>query len=140
MAVKAKTSATDAEQVKPKQHRSAHVVKAAARGAGGQASGFMKFVREQGVVGLAVGLAIGAEASGLVKVIVSSIITPILDLMVGKGGLENLKWTLNIADRTGVFAFGTLIDALIRFLAVAFVIYFIVKNLKLDKLDKAKDS
>ncbi len=102
--------------------------------------GFMDFVRTQGVVGLAVGLAIGTQASELVKTIVSSVITPIVDLIVGSGGLKGISLTVHIAGRTSTFAFGTLLDAIIRFLAIAFVIYFVVKGLKLDKLDKKKDA
>jgi large conductance mechanosensitive channel len=102
-------------------------------------TGFMEFVREQGVIGLAVGLAIGAQAAELVKIIVGSLITPIIDLLVGPGGLSALKWTVQVADRTGTFTFGTLLDTLIRFLAVLAVIYFVIKGLGFDKLDKKKD-
>ena len=102
-------------------------------------AGFMEFVRKQGVVGLAVGLAIGTQSTELVKSIVSSLITPIVDLVVGKGGLRGLTYTLNIGSHSGTFTIGVLIDSLIRFLAIAFVIYFVVKGLKLDKLDKSKD-
>lgn len=105
-----------------------------------QTKGFMDFVRTQGVVGLAVGLAIGTQASELVKTIVASIITPIVDLLVGSGGLKGLTWTVNVAGRQSTFAFGGLLDAIIRFLAIAFVIYFVVKGLKLDKLDKKKEA
>jgi large conductance mechanosensitive channel protein len=101
--------------------------------------GFMDFVRKQGVVGLAVGLAIGAQASELVKNIVSSVITPIVDLIVGQGGLNGLDTTVNIAGRSTVFQFGLLIDSLLKFLAVALVIYFVVIGLSLDKLDKKEE-
>lgn len=101
--------------------------------------GFMTFVREQGVVGLAVGLAVGTQAAILVSQIVASVITPILDLLVGKGGLDGLKWTVKISDRTGVFTFGTLIDVLIRFLAVVLVVYLAVHWLRLDRADKKKE-
>lgn len=101
--------------------------------------GFMEFVRKQGVVGLAIGLAIGTQASDLVKNIVASIITPCVDLLVGKEGLRGLTWTVHVHDRTSTFLFGSLIDSLIKFLAVAVVIYFVVMGLKLDKWDKKKD-
>ncbi len=123
--------------------RGAKVAAAGAKVSGavtGRAASFTKFVREQGVVGLAVGLAIGAQASELVKIIVGSLVTPVIDLLVGKGGLEGLKWTVQLSDRTAVFTFGSLIDALLRFLAVALVIYFVVHGLKLDRLDKKKES
>ena len=102
--------------------------------------GFMDFVRTQGVVGLAVGLAIGTQASELVKTIVASVITPVVDLLIGNGGLSAVSWTLRIGDRVTTFAFGALIDAIIRFMAIAFVVYFVVKGLKLDKLDKKKEA
>ncbi|MDQ3065092.1 MAG: MscL family protein [bacterium] len=105
-----------------------------------QANGFMDFVRTQGVVGLAVGLAIGTQAAELVKQIVGSTITPIVDLLVGKEGLKGLSWTAHVGDRVGIFTFGALIDAVIRFMAIAFVIYFVVKGLKLDRLDKKKEA
>ena len=105
----------------------------------GSLAGFMEFVRTQGVVGLAVGLAIGTQATDLVKNIVGSIITPLVDLMLGKGGLNGLSWTVRAGSHVSTFRFGTLIDAVIRFLAVAFVVYLVVKGLKLDKLDKKKD-
>lgn len=109
------------------------------RKAVGALSGFMEFVRKQGVVGLAVGLAIGTQASELVKSIVSSVITPSVDLLVGREGLGGLTWTARIGDRVSTFNFGLMIDSMIKFLAVAAVIYFVIIGLKLDKLDKKKD-
>ena len=102
--------------------------------------GFVEFVRTQGVVGLAVGLAIGTASATFVKDIVASVITPVVDLLVGPGGLNDLTYTMRIGDRVGVFNFGLLLDSLLKFLAVAFVIYFVVKGFRLDKLDKKKDS
>src|SRR3989344_2279133 len=97
-----------------------------------QAQGFTQFIRKQGVVGLAVGLAIGTQASELVKNIVGSVITPIVDLLVGKGGLEGLTWYVTIGDRAATFNFGLLIDSTIKFMAVALVIYFVIMGLRLD--------
>ena len=110
-----------------------------AKMAKGSLAGFMDFVRTQGVVGLAVGLAIGAQSTDLVKNIVASVITPLVDLVIGKGGLNGLSWTVHAGSHVSTFTFGVLVDAMIRFMAVAFVIYFVVKGLKLDKLDKKKD-
>jgi large conductance mechanosensitive channel protein len=105
-----------------------------------QARGFMDFVRTQGVVGLAVGLAIGTQATELVKSFVAAVITPVVNLIVGNEGLKGVTWTVHAGDRVTTFALGSLIDAIIRFLVIAFVIYFVVKGLKLDKLDKKKEA
>lgn len=107
--------------------------------------GFLSFIREKGVVGLAVGLAIGTAATGVVTQIVSAVITPTVSLLLGYFGLESLKSLNFIAKRAAdgtpivIYAVGDLIDALIKFLAVAAVIYFVVIGLKLDRLDKKKD-
>lgn len=108
-----------------------------------QVGGFVTFIREKGVVGLAVGLAIGTAATGVVTQIVNSVITPTVSLLIGEKGLKGLNFVAKRAvDGTPVvtYAIGDLIDALIKFLAVAAVIYFVVMGLKLDRLDKKKDS
>ena len=105
-----------------------------------KARGFMDFVREQGVVGLAVGLAIGTQATLLVKDIVSAIVDPIVGLIIGNpAGLAAAKWNVTVGGRKATFALGQLTYSLIVFVAVCLVVYFLVKGLKLDKLDKKKD-
>lgn len=108
----------------------------------GQVAGFVGFIREKGVIGLAVGLAIGTAATGVVTQIVAAVITPTVSLLIGDKGLTGLNFVAKrAADGTPLvtYAVGDLIDALIKFLAVAAVIYFVVIGLKLDKLDKKKD-
>lgn len=118
---------------------------------GKQLAGFMDFVRTQGVVGLAVGLAIGTQAGATVKAIVEGFINPIVEFIVGsQDGLLNAKWNiigpdsnttnywLTLGQRELVVSWGAILSSLITLLAVAAVIYFVVKGLKLDKLDKKK--
>ncbi|MCW1907855.1 MAG: MscL family protein [Candidatus Saccharibacteria bacterium] len=104
-----------------------------------QLAGFMEFVRTQGVVGLAVGLAIGTQVGEMVKSIVNGLINPIVGMIVGnQDGLLAAKFTLTIGGRSGDFMWGSVFSALITLLAVSAVIYYVVRGLKLDKLDKAK--
>ncbi len=102
-------------------------------------SGFMDFVREQGVVGLAVGLAIGAAAGETVKAIVDNFINPIVGFILGGTDLSALSWTIIEAADEGArgltIGYGAMINSVITLLAVAFVIYYIVKKSGLDKLD-----
>ena len=106
---------------------------------GKQIHGFIDFIREKGVVGLAIGLAIGTAATALVTQIVNAIIVPTINLIIGKEGLAVLNTTIHIGDRAEEYAFGALAEALIKFLAIAAVIYFVVLGLKLDRLDKKKE-
>lgn len=116
-----------------------HVGKVAEKGPGRALAGFVEFIREKGVVGLAVGLAIGTAATGLVTQIVSAVITPLVGLLLGKDGISSLDFTVTIGSRSETFLIGDLLDALIKFMAVAAVIYFVVMGLKLDRLDKKAD-
>jgi large conductance mechanosensitive channel len=115
-------------------------------------AGFMDFIRTQGVVGLAVGLAIGAQTSATVKSIVDGFITPMVGFVIGnQKGIANAVWNvigkdsnttkywLTLGDRTLVVGWGAILSSLITLLAVAAVIFFVVRGLKLDKLDKKKD-
>lgn len=102
-------------------------------------AGFMTFVREQGVVGLAVGLVLGTQVKTLVDQLVASFLNPLIGLMLpGEGSLAQKTFSLSLFGKTADFGYGAFIAVLISFLSVAAVIYFIVKGLKLDKIDKKK--
>lgn len=116
-----------------------HASKVVGKGPGKALAGFVNFIREKGVVGLAVGLAIGTAATGLVTQIVNAVITPAVGLLLGKDGISSLDFVITIGDRRETFLIGELLDALISFMAVAAVIYFVVMGLRLDKLDKKAD-
>ncbi len=97
--------------------------------------GFVEFIREQGVVGLAVGFILGGAVSKLVASFVSDIINPFLSVILGVGGgIAGASVTL-----VGVkVTYGNFLATLIDFIVVAGVVYFGVKMLGLDKLDKKK--
>jgi len=103
--------------------------------------GFVDFVREQGVVGVAVGLIIGLGAKSLVDSFVSSFINPIVGFVLGAQNLSAKYFCLS-SSATGVctnkIGWGDFLNELISFIIIAFIVYFAVKVLKLDKLDKKK--
>jgi large conductance mechanosensitive channel len=104
-----------------------------------QFSGFVNFLREQSVVGLAVGLVLGTQAKALVDQIVISFINPLVGLFLpGEGTLKDQTFWLSLGDKGATFGWGSFMLVLLNFIAVAAVIYFIVKGLKLDKIDKKK--
>lgn len=107
----------------------------------GHGSGFITFIRTQGVVGLAVGLAIGAAAGDTVKKLVEGFINPVVQFLVGsQEALANASWTFEAFNRQAEFKWGAFVSSLIALLATALVIYLIIHGLKLDRLDKKKDS
>lgn len=115
--------------------------RAATTKTGGTIGGFMGFIREQGVVGLAVGLVLGTQVKTLVDQIVTSFINPLLGLILpGGGNLAQKTFSLTISGKTADFGYGAFLAVFISFVTVAGVVYFAVKGLKLDKLDKKKES
>jgi len=98
--------------------------------------GFLEFIRTQGVMGLAVGFILGGAVSGVVKSLVDDIINPILGLLLSRvSALTDLTWYLGSAT----LSVGKFISILINFAVVAAVVYFGVKGLGLDKIDKKKE-
>ncbi len=97
--------------------------------------GFIDFVREQGVVGLAVGFILGGAVSKVVTALVTDIINPLLGLVLGAvGGLKTASIHLGSAE----ILYGDLISVAIDFLVVALVVYYGVKMIGLENLDKKK--
>ncbi|MFH1840838.1 MAG: MscL family protein [Candidatus Shapirobacteria bacterium] len=97
--------------------------------------GFLEFVREQGAVGLAIGFILGGAVSKVVASLVTDIINPILGIILGAtGNLEEA--VLKIGSAT--LYWGSFINTMVDFLVIALVVYFGVRILKLDKLDKKK--
>lgn len=97
--------------------------------------GFLTFVREQGVVGLAVGFILGGAVAKLVTALVTDVINPLIGVALGSaGGLKEAY----IQAGSAKIMYGDLITTLIDFIVVALVVYFGVKLLGLDKLDKPK--
>ena len=97
--------------------------------------GFIDFIREQGVVGLAVGFILGGAVSKVVTALVTDIINPLLGLALGAaGGLKTASFGVGSAQ----ILYGDLISVIIDFIVVALVVYYGVKAIGLDKLDKPK--
>ena len=97
--------------------------------------GFIEFIREQGVVGLAVGFILGGAVSKVVSSIVDDLINPLLGVLLGTVGNLN---TAYLSIGSAKLMWGSFINNFIDFIVIALVVYFGVKLLKLDKLDKKK--
>jgi large conductance mechanosensitive channel len=98
-------------------------------------NGFFEFIREQGVVGLAIGFVLGGSVSKLVNSLVQDIINPLLGPILGAAGDLNEQ----VLRFGGVeVKWGSFANNLIDFMIMAAVIYFVFKGLGLEKVDKPK--
>lgn len=100
-------------------------------------NGFVSFIRENAVVGLAVGFVIGAQVQSVVKQLIASFVDPSFTLLFGQA-LSQRTAVFHFNGHTADFAWGSFAYVLIDFLFVLLAIYLIIKILKLDKLDKPK--
>ncbi len=97
--------------------------------------GFLDFIREQGVVGLAVGFILGGAVSKVVSAFVTDIINPLLGLILG--AVDGLKFA-SLKIGTAEILYGDMLSVLVDFIVIAAVVYYGVKMIGLDKLDKKK--
>ncbi len=96
-----------------------------------QVSDFVEFIRDRGVAGFAIGFILGGAAQKLVQSLMDDMVSPFIGLLLGR--VQSLT-----AYTLGAFKIGDFVSALINFLILCLVVYFIFKILRLEKLDKSK--
>lgn len=89
--------------------------------------GFKEFVLRGNVIDLAVAVVIGAAFTAIVNVIVDGVVNPLIALFFQADSLDTaLTWTVpTLGGGESTFMFGAVIGAVINFLAVALVVYFV---------------
>ena len=90
---------------------------------------FKEFISRGNVLDLAVGVIIGSAFTAIVNSLVTNLINPFIGLFLGKIDLSDLQ--LAIGGTT--FKFGVFLNAVINFLIIAFVVFLIVKAVKIGR-------
>lgn len=108
---------------------------------GRQLNGFVEFIREQGVIGLAIGFVIGAAATTLMRSLVDNIFMPPIGALLGSAdGLKGLALSLGVYHgKEARLLYGQFLNDVINFLILALAVYIVVRILRLDRLDKKKE-
>lgn len=97
---------------------------------------FIEFIREQGVVGLAIGFVLGGAVLQLVMSLINDILNPLIGLLLGSvGGLRTETFSLFGAT----ISWGNFMASLINFTIVALVVFFGFRFLRLYKFQKPKN-
>ncbi len=99
-----------------------------------QLSGFFDFIREQGVVGLAIGFILGGAVSKTVSSLVENVINPVIGILLGKVNLSDRVFVVGAAT----IKYGAFLSSIIDFIIIAAVVYFGFKMLRIDSFDKKK--
>ena len=88
--------------------------------------GFKDFILRGNVIDLAVAVVIGAAFTLIVNSLVSGLINPLIALIFQADSLDQVGFTVNgLFGNEVFFALGAIIGAVINFLAVAVVVYFV---------------
>jgi large conductance mechanosensitive channel len=84
--------------------------------------GFKKFILRGNVVDMAVGVVIGAAFAGVISGLTKAFLTPLITLVVGGEKFSALQFTIGKTQ----FPVDDFINALISFVLIAAVVYFLV--------------
>jgi len=99
-------------------------------------TGFIDFIRSQGVIGLAIGVVLGTSITKFVTSLVTDIINPLVGILISRAG--DLKANYFLVGNAKIM-WGSFVNSFIDFVIIALVVYFGVKILGIDKLDKKKE-
>ena len=83
---------------------------------------FKEFLLRGNLVDMAVGIVIGVAFAAVVTALGADLITPLLAAIGGKPNFNNLSFTVNKSH----FLYGAFINALITFILIAAVVFFLV--------------
>jgi large conductance mechanosensitive channel len=96
---------------------------------------FKAFISKGNVMDLAVGIIIGAAFTAIVTSLVDDLVNPLIGMVVG--GIDFSSWGFSIGEAK--FAIGNFINAVIKFLIIAWVVFLLVKfiNRMMPKKEEA---
>lgn len=110
--------------------------------------GFKEFLTKSNALALAIGVIIGASLGAVVNSLVNDIIMPPIGLILGGIDFSNFFITLKgeslatvkaTQDAGGVvIAYGQFLNAVIKFLIVAFAVFLLIKQVNLFVRKKAE--
>src|SRR5207253_1524875 len=89
---------------------------------GDNMGGFRQFILRGNVVDLAIAVVIGAAFGAVVAAFVKDLLTPLIAAIGGKPDFSALSFEVNNSK----FLYGDFLNALIAFLLIALVVYYLV--------------
>lgn len=90
---------------------------------------FKEFTMKGNMVDLAVAVIIGGAFGKMVTALTASLIMPIIALILGKGGMSEVSFSVG----NTIFPIGIFLQAVIDFVLIAFVLFLIIKAINSAK-------
>ena len=85
---------------------------------------FIAFLKQYGVIGLAIAVIIGGKLNALVDAVVKNLLMPIIGLLIPGGDWRELAFAIGETK----FGVGPILAAMVDFLIVAFVVFVVAKK------------
>ena len=86
---------------------------------------FREFAMKGNIIDLAVAVIIGGAFGKIVTALTSTIIMPIISLIIGKGGVSDMSFTIG----NTIFPIGIFLQSVIDFILIAWVLFLIIKGM-----------
>jgi large conductance mechanosensitive channel len=94
---------------------------------------YREFILKGNVIDLAVAVVLAAAFGAVVTALTEAFIMPVVSMVAGKGGVENLRFMIGET----IFPYGKFLQSVINFLLVAFVLFLIIKGM--NRLKRKKE-
>lgn len=94
---------------------------------------FKDFIAKGNVMDMAVGIILGAAFTAIVTSLVDDLINPLIGIFVG--GIDFSALSVGVGDAQ--FMYGNFINAIIKFLIIAWVVFLLVKSVNSLKKKEA---
>lgn len=100
---------------------------------------FKKFIKRGNVVDMAVGVAVASAFTAIVTAFTKGFISPLLALLTGDAGMDEMKWVIReevvemvdgvetVVTAEVAILWGAFVQALINFLIVAFALFIVIR-------------
>jgi large conductance mechanosensitive channel len=87
--------------------------------------GFKDFLMRGNVIDLAVAVIIGTAFTAVVTSVVTNLINPLI-AAIGGANVNGLAWQIVDGNKNSIMDFGAIVTALINFVIIAAVVYFLI--------------
>ena len=101
---------------------------------------FKEFISRGNVMDLAVGVIIGGAFTSIINSLVTDLLNPLLGLLTGGIDFSALAVTIGTGEDPAVFAYGAFISAVINFLLVALVLFLLITSMNALHFKKKEEA
>ena len=90
------------------------------------------------MIGLAIGFVVGADAKTVVDSLTTNVFNPLIGVVLGNVNLNNEQFCVKSVKGICMapIKYGAVLSTLLSFLVALFLLYLLLKALKLDKFDR----